>query len=555
MNLLYSKTIFSFRKFTKLDDNAFFSAEFAWPVKAWECYANKIEPSSLDALSLAVLELLKLRTLSVNHIAKDLGISSELVQIIIQKTLETRGYYDSEQKMVTQKGADYLVGIHDDMVSSEKVFGYVFQSMIDGEIFPFFYEGTLPEPYYISDVMIDELKFLDTKRQKAGKPEYDDVTELQRKINKAYHKYGAVYRKTEIEQPEKKIADGFFVDDDEELLDLSFDETPQARGVDSVSDFLSDSEESMRKQNNDLRNARIKLLKTDGRDLFIKSRVFVLKDSPERFIVDSPFNGNETKWYSETFFRMMQNNAVLFDTMNADTSKKTSLKDFCADITNQMFVKLPELKELKPEEYIARNYPEIMKCSLKDKLIRMYMRIVRQEILTNKGYDNTEDVVMNMYRTLEFILNNYISKVENQNKIVEDYFTFVSFADDLNSILNFFEITDECSAIITEKQKLKSYNFKQNSIMTNFYNGKRGKSLREKYYFLLVTAYLKNINFRKALKSNNSLLKMLDFINTIRNRYGGHSDGTDISTVDKKTIETFKANFNTVSKILVTNFD
>ena len=466
MNLLYSKTIFSFRKFTKLDDNAFFSAEFAWPVKAWECYANKIEPSSLDALSLAVLELLKLRTLSVNHIAKDLGISSELVQIIIQKTLETRGYYDSEQKMVTQKGADYLVGIHDDMVSSEKVFGYVFQSMIDGEIFPFFYEGTLPEPYYISDVMIDELKFLDTKRQKAGKPKYDDVTEL-----------------------------------------------------------------------------------------FIKSRVFVLKDSPERFIVDSPFNGNETKWYSETFFRMMQNNAVLFDTMNADTSKKTSLKDFCADITNQMFVKLPELKELKPEEYIARNYPEIMKCSLKDKLIRMYMRIVRQEILTNKGYDNTEDVVMNMYRTLEFILNNYISKVENQNKIVEDYFTFVSFADDLNSILNFFEITDECSAIITEKQKLKSYNFKQNSIMTNFYNGKRGKSLREKYYFLLVTAYLKNINFRKALKSNNSLLKMLDFINTIRNRYGGHSDGTDISTVDKKTMETFKANFNTVSKILVTNFD
>ena len=48
---------------------------------------------------------------------------------------------------------------------------------------------------------------------------------------------------------------------------------------------------------------------------------------------------------------------------------------------------------------------------------------------------------------------------------------------------------------------------------------------------------------------------MLDFINTIRNRYGGHSDGTDISTVDKKTMETFKANFNTVSKILVTNFD
>jgi len=57
MNLLNSKTVFSFGPFKHpLSPNAYNVIEFAWPVKAFECYANKIESGSLDALAMTVLE-------------------------------------------------------------------------------------------------------------------------------------------------------------------------------------------------------------------------------------------------------------------------------------------------------------------------------------------------------------------------------------------------------------------------------------------------------------------------------------------------------------------
>ena len=76
MSLSKSNTVFSFGPFKhSLSANAYNVIEFAWPVKAFECYANKIESGSLDALALTVLELLNLQYLRLDQIADDLGIS------------------------------------------------------------------------------------------------------------------------------------------------------------------------------------------------------------------------------------------------------------------------------------------------------------------------------------------------------------------------------------------------------------------------------------------------------------------------------------------------
>lgn len=551
MNLLYSKNIFSFRKYGNLSRNVFFSSEFAWPVHAWECYANKIESSSLDALSFTVLALLKLRTLSKKHIAKDLGISDELVDIVI-KSLVKREFYDTDKKTVKQKGLNYLNEQNDDSVSSQKVFGYVFQSMVDGEIFPFFYEGKLPDPYFAQD----EILFLDTEKQ----PDKNEATnDLQRKVNRAYHKYGIIYRKTEFEQPEKKITDGFFVDDDE-LLDLSYDEIPQEPET-MHTEVFPNSEQDEKDKHDSLRNARIKVLNTKGVKLFVKCRFSVLKDDPEHFIVDSPFPNTETKWYSETFFRMANNGNVLFGAL--EENKKNSLKSYCADITNQMFVKIPELKELKPEEYIARNYPEVIKCSLKDKLIKLYMRIVRSEIHANHGEDVSSTIVIDCAKTVEFMLNNYIARTD-RNKTRNIYYRSVSDAYDIEAVQQSLSV-DNCSAVYAEKENwsrakgVTDY-FKRNSILRNFKDypdaNTMGISIMEKYYYLMIYAN-QNIASKIAdlFKKHKELVPAFDGISKVRNKFGGHNDGTEVASVPKSEMETFMANFNTVSKILVANFD
>ena len=170
MNLLNSKTVFSFGPFKhSLSPNAYNVIEFAWPVKAFECYANKIESGSLDALALTVLELLNLQYLRLDQIADDLGISKELLEHIIDRELLSKGYCEQSKKefKVTEKGAEYLRDITTNEISKEKVFGYMFQSLVDGEFFPFFYEGTLPDPWHNKD----SLYYVDVKSKLAEQKE------------------------------------------------------------------------------------------------------------------------------------------------------------------------------------------------------------------------------------------------------------------------------------------------------------------------------------------------------------------------------------------------
>ena len=527
MYLFYSKSIFSFRKYGKLDDNVFDSFEFAWPVEAWECYANKIEPSSLDALSFTILDLLN-RKLSPNKIAEYLGISGDLIKIV-QDTLAGKNYYDIKQKAVSEEGLNYLSNAEGKVVSSEKVFGYMFQSMIDGEFFPFFHEGTLPDPYYDSS---DNGQFLDFKGRQAS---YKDNM-LQEKISRAYHKHCAIYDYEQNRQD--SCIPGYYAEDDE-LLDLPYD-APENTEEYEKSAFSFSNDDT------DLQNARIRLLKTPSKTLFIKCRAYILKDEPERFFVEPPFDNNETRWYSDAFSRMGKNDQVLFGRLE-DREKKT-LKEYCSQITKQMFIELPELKNLNPQEYISRTYPEINKCSLKNELVEHYKKIIRQEALAQNEY-----IVLESARTIEFILNKYIART-GKTYAAQKYFKCISNSSDIESVSKYLGISD-CSAVRTE---IRNWNnntdsFKHFSILRNFNEEHNGRSILEKYYYLMVYAYQNSGSKIAGLfKENKDLVEHLDHINSMRNTKSAAHDHEGGEKID---IEKFKEHFKKASRILVTNFD
>ena len=303
-----------------------------------------------------------------------------------------------------------------------------------------------------------------------------------------------------------------------------------------------------------MKNAQIKLLKTTPKELYIKFRLYTLKDDPKSFQINSPFEENETKWYSETFARMRRDSNV---TIGLSESDMMELESYCDTVTSQMYNELPELKELNPEEYLERTYPELNSCSLKTILKKSYLRLIRQEIFAKNGAKNEADVIMNVYRSLELLLNNYIKKI-NKQKIVECYFKAVGFESDIDDISAYFGITDNLSAINTEKRTLSDSgkNFSRRSLMKNFRGNKKGISLREKYYFLMYAAYLdKNLNFAKALKEDKSIVAKIDYINYKRNDLAGHNDGYEVAEIDSKLLKDIVTTFNELSSVLVSNFD
>ena len=312
--------------------------------------------------------------------------------------------------------------------------------------------------------------------------------------------------------------------------------------------------EEEKKELTNLKNARIKLLKTNPKELYIKFRLYALKDDPDLFQINSPFEENETKWYSESFARMRRDSNVTFSLYE---SEMMELDTYCDAVTNQMYTELPELRELKPEEYLERTYPELTSCSIKAILKKSYLRLVRQEIFAQKGADNESDVIMNVCRSLELLLNNYIKKI-NKQKIVDAYFNSIGFESDIDDISAYFGITDKLSAINTEKRTLSDSgnNFYKRSLMKNFYGNRNGSSLREKYYFLMYAAYLdKNLNFAKALKEDKSIVAKIDYINYKRNDFAGHNDGYDVAEIDSKLLKNIVTTFNELSSVLVSNFD
>ncbi len=213
-----NQRVMSFRKFDRLDGDIYTTYDLAWPVEAIECYANKVAEGMLDVLAETVLELLNVKEMTPGRIAKLLDVSDEIVNKII-KDLAKSEYplYNENEKCVTKEGIDYIEKKDAGEFLEEKVFGYMFVSRIDGEVFPYFMEGKLPWPLRQNEILY--LSF-DEESQSTL---FSDRAQLLDRVNRSFHRYGRISKASK--EFERTGSDATTIDFiKEELHDRSFHE-------------------------------------------------------------------------------------------------------------------------------------------------------------------------------------------------------------------------------------------------------------------------------------------------------------------------------------------
>lgn len=536
MSKLNDKRVLSFRRFERSNSETEVVYDIAWPVRVVECYANKVNDLGLDALADTVLELLTVPEVSQKKIASLLLISEEVVKKIVAE-LTSRGYY--ADKNVTKEGRDYLNGKEESEFSSEKVFGNMFVSMIDGEVFPYFYEGKLPwavwdESAYVLSYDIENDKMIG----------HQSDLDLIDKINRAYHKYGRISRASQDRRKESSGREIEFYE--EELVEQDFSEPETLADVELVKSFGK---------------ARIKVLSTERREIYIKTRFVVKKADPEKFIVESPFPINFTPWYSESFRRMRENNELIYDL----EEEEQGLDYFCQDITTQFYVDYPEMQSNNFDQYIKVNFPNMRDASVATALLEKYKEIFNLNILCEEKHQvKRHTVITESTKAIELILNVYISKI-NKGDIVRKYESVIRQKGDIVSMLNHygdngnFTIT-KCTAFMKECGAISNGGhgtiIPKYSMFSSF-RKYSGKTVIEKYYFLMAEAYFddKSMFKKLLLKEGIGIIEDLDFINQIRNKYGAHNDGTKPIEISETLFYEFQEKFKKCTVLLINYMD
>lgn len=525
-----NQRVMSFRKFDRLDGDIYTTYDLAWPVEAIECYANKVAEGMLDVLAETVLELLNVKEMTPGRIAKLLDVSDEIVNKII-KDLAKSEYplYDENEKCVTKEGIDYIEKKDAGEFLEEKVFGYMFVSRIDGEVFPYFMEGKLPWPIRQNEILY--LSF-DEESQSTL---FSDRAQLLDRVNRSFHRYGRISKASkELERTGSDATTIDFIK--EELHDRSFHEE----------ETLADIEEEK-----NLSNARIKLLNTQPTELYIRCRLCVSKANPEKYIIDSPFPKNNTSWYSECFHRMIANNELIY---TADD--EIGLEYFCEEITNQFYVDFPEMQSKDFEHYIKAQFPKMLSCSISAECMDKYREIFNLRNLCDEHQVKRNVIVTEGTKALELILNNYVAKTR-KDEIIRKYRDNIQTETEIEDMLDHFGITD-CTGLRKEKRNLDYGRVNMNrSIMSNFRGYKMGSTVIEKYYYLIAEAtFNENSRFRRLLiKEGIDIIHYIDFINQMRNSLGGHIDGTRVVEVSDSDYQQFYEYFVNTTKILLDYVD
>ena len=314
MSKLNDIKILSFRRFERADADTEITYDIAWPVEVIECYANKATDGELDALAETVLELLTVPEMSFRKIASLLMVSEEVVKMILS-SFEAKEYYS--EKKVTDKGKAYLQDKEVGEFTTEKVFGNMFISLMDGEVMPYFYPGKLPWAVRGEDIYT--LSYDNEIEGIEGKKDLDLID----KVNRAYHRFGKINKMSQDERRDSSKREIEFYE--ESLVERDFSEPEN----------LAEAEEIK-----NLGKARVKILDTERRRVYIKTRFTVKKADPEKFIVESPFPVNFTSWYSESFRRMRENNELIYD----PEFEELGLDYFCENITAKFYADYPEMQ-------------------------------------------------------------------------------------------------------------------------------------------------------------------------------------------------------------------
>lgn len=525
-----NKKILSFRSFDKMDGSTYVIYEFVWPVEVIECYANKVAEGTLDALAEAVLKMLSIQEMSDKKIAEKLDVDLEVVKKI-ERVLVDQEMYNIDTKEVTKNGQKYISDKDTGEFQEEKVFGNVFVSRMDGEVLPYFYEGRLPWAREYQDVL-----YLSYDAEKPSTLK-GNMADLQDRVNKAFHKYGQITKSSK--DLEKSYGDRQTIEFiQEELVDRSFDEEETLADVEA---------------HKNLKNARIKILNTPSKEMYLRCRVCISKAAPEKFVVDSPFPLNITSWYSECFYRMRVNNQLIYE----EDGNEIRLDHFCQKLTQQFYIDYPEMQSTNFEQFIKIQFPRMEICSISEVCRNKYKEIFNYNLLVNKGTIKRHSVITESAKGLELILNNYIHQT-NKHAVMDQYKSTIIYVNDLKDMMHAFGV-EHCSGQFVESKKIDSRGkiMKDQSIMSHFYGDKDGHSIIEKYYFLVAEAYFnEKSKFRKLLLTEgNEIVALLDDVNKKRNMYGAHNDGIRPPTISDEEYDTFGENFKKATRILIDYMD
>ena len=524
-----NKKVLSFRHYDKLDGDIYQTYELAWPVEVIECYANKVSEGMLDALAQVVLELLDIPEMTRKKVAELLGVSEEVINKIVVD-LSNHRLYDKKEQCLTKAGKEYLEKKELGEFQEEKVFGNMFVSRIDGEVFPYFREGKLPWGREMEDILFlsydgDEPSVL--KLKSSG---------LVDRVNRAFHKFGRISKMSKDQDHSgSDHTEIEFIE--EELRDRSYDEPGT----------LADAEEDK-----NLKNARVKILDTRPREIYVRCRMYVSKAAPEKFVVESPFPENTTSWYSECFHRMVSNNELVYV-----EDSETGLEYFCEGITKQFYVDFPEMQANNFEQYVKINFPKMLSCSISAICMDKYREVFKYHILCDEGNIRKDTVVGEAAKAIELILNNYIDKT-NKFEVIKKYRDNVQTEEEIRNLIDNYGIK-ECAASRKEIGKLYKGRVQesQSIIMSGFRGMRMGSSIAEKYYYLIAEAtYNPNSKFRKLLKNEGSgFIDQLDEISSFRNKYGAHNDGIKAVVMNQTDYTKFDSYYKNVTRVLLEYID
>ena len=527
-----NRKVLSFRQFDRLDGDVYTAYDIAWPVEVIECLANKVSDGLLDALAETVLELLLVPEMNLRKIAQLLDVGTEVIDEIIKELSKgERPYYDRDKKVVTEEGKTYIQKKDAGEFLEEKVFGNMFISRVNGEVFPFFREGKLPWGREFADI-----KYLSFDGEEQSSLKGDRLNILD-KVNRAFHTYGKIAKT--FKEMARDYSDYSVVEFiEEELKDRSFREE----------ETLADIEE-----NKNLRNARIKILDTKPKEIYIRTRLVVSKGAPEKYIIESPFPENTTSWYSQSFYRLMVNKEMIY----LDEDQETSLNTFCNEmVTKQFYIDFPEMQSNNFEQYVKIQFPKMLSCSITGVCLEKYQEVFNYKLLCEKKEVKRHIVVTEATKAIELILNNYIARTDRDD-IMERYKKNVQTRQEIEDLFDEFGIKD-CSAQWSETKKMtKGRLYFDSSCMSHFQRGRDGHSVVEKYHYLIAEAcYNANSKFRKLiLTEGTDIIEYLDFINNKRNKFGAHNDGTKPVQISNEDYIKFNDYYRKATKLLLEYID
>lgn len=536
------------------EDENFRVFDVALPVAVYECSANQKTDSIIDSLAKTVLKFIKFGINDNSELGKLLCMTPDMVKRVKTQKLEPLGFIDEKSK-ITEEGEKCLNDDLEDSYQEERIYGNMFVSLVDGEIMPFFWEGSLP--------FANGLSVFDYPNVfKVGSNNLVDVADLYLpNFTEAYKKHHQIreFSRPQMEYTDDDTSESPYSSpqetDEFDMLSSGFDDVLFS-DINNSSDYDGEDDDEEYRTYDDVvqeeKESReyVKVFNSTKKLLYVYTKMVVNRNNPEDFIILSPFPDNITTWYAKRipFMQLDANNITI---SSLQTNNTVLFGDFTKDITQEFLIQYPELADSNFEFYAKSHFPNLahLKTADKNLLKDVLKKYYNSYVLNSNGKNSSNEVITLMGLALETILNVFVSKINNRASVCNNYILVPYDKITYQDIFQRFGIADCSGHAVSSNlaQKLRSWG-KNNSRIKG--------SPTEKYCFLILEGYIhsaKPTPFIKIIKKyGKDFIEKLDNVIEMRNKYTSHNDNIGgVETITKDSFNTTKDNFVYVMSAMI----